>query len=99
MVAKKLKIIWSQQAILSLKEIYLYFKPKSLQGAKNVKKDILQTVKEIKFEKQYQIDEINPKYRRMIVRDYKILYLPKNKRIEIIDIVSTKRSNDYIEKL
>jgi len=94
---KKLQIIWSEQAIESLKEIYLYYKPKSLQGAKNVRKDILQKVREIIFEKQYQVDEINPKYRRMIVRDYKILYISKDNRIEIIDIVNARRSPLYIK--
>lgn len=96
---KKLHIIWSENAIKSLKEIYLYYKPKSLQGANNVKNDILKTVRDIRFEKQYQIDEINPKYRRMLVRDYKILYITFENRIEIFDIVSTKRSPLYVQEI
>jgi hypothetical protein len=64
-----------------------------------VKNDILKTVRDIRFEKQYQIDEINPKYRRMLVRDYKILYINFENRIEIIDIVSTKRSPLYVQEI
>lgn len=44
---KTLQIIWSDKAIESLKDIYLYYKPKSLQGAKNVRKDIVNTAKKI----------------------------------------------------
>lgn len=64
-----------------------------------MKNDILKTVRDIRFEKQYQIDEINPKYRRMLVRDYKILYINFENRIEIIDIVSTKRSPLYVQEI
>lgn len=99
MVKDTLQIIWTEKAIKSLKDIYLYYKPKSLQGAKNVRNDIVNTAKNILFATQYQVDEINPKYRRMIVRDYKILYLVKHNRIEIMDIVSAKRSPIHIKKL
>ena len=70
----ELKIIWTDQAILALKDIYDFYKNKSLQGAKKVKLNILQSPKTIYFAKQYQIDDINPKYRRIVVRDYKVLY-------------------------
>ena len=96
---KKFKIFWSENAKQSLKNIYLYYKPKSLQGAKKVRNDILKKVKEIVFAKQYQIDEINSKYRRIVVRNYKILYLVKENRIEIIDIISSKRSPLYLKSL
>jgi plasmid stabilization system protein ParE len=56
----ELIIIWTRQAKKSLKSIYDYYKEKSLQGAKNVKNDILQSPKTIRFSKQYQQDDINP---------------------------------------
>ena len=58
-----LKIIWSKQAKQAVKSIYDFYKEKSVQGAKNVKNDLLQALKTIHFAEQYQIDEINPKYR------------------------------------
>ena len=51
------KIIWSRQARNSLKSIFDYYKEKSLQGAKNIKSDLLEGPKKIHFSKQYQLDD------------------------------------------
>ena len=91
-----LKIVWTNQAKEAIKSIYNYYKGKSLQGAKNVKSDLLRSPKTILFSKQYQIDEINPNYRRILVRDYKILYKEKEDVIQIMDVVSTKQSPDIL---
>jgi len=74
----KFKIVWSKQARASLKDIYDHYKEKSLQGARHVKADLLNSPKTIYFSKQYQIDDINPKYRRIVVRHYKVLYKEVN---------------------
>lgn len=86
------KIIWTLQAKMAVKNIYDYYKTKSLQGAKNVIADLLQSPKTIRFAKQYQLDEINPNYQRIIVRDYKVIYKEKANTIQIIDVLSTKQS-------
>lgn len=95
----KLTIIWTKQAKESLKSIYDYYKDKSLQGAKNVKNDLLESPKTIHYAKQYQVDDINPKYRRIVVRDFKVLYKENSNRIEVIDIISSKRSPTILKKL
>lgn len=92
-----LKIIWTKQARESVKNIYNFYKKKSLQGAKNVKSDLLQSPKTIYFSAQYQVDEINPKYRRIVVRDYKVLYKEADNVIRIMDVVSTKQSPEILE--
>lgn len=94
-----MKIFWSKQAKESLKSIYDYYKEKSLQGAKNVKNDLLQSPKTIYFSNQYQVDEINTKFKRIVVRDFKVLYKVKINKIEIIDIISTKRSPKILKHL
>lgn len=93
----KLKVVWTDQAKAALKSIYDYYKGKSLQGAKNVKADILQSPKTIYFSKQYQVDEINPNYRRIVVRDYKVLYRESNGVIQVVDIVSTRQSPEILK--
>lgn len=93
----KPKIVWSIEAKNTLKEIYDYYKGKSLQGAKNIRSDLLNAPKKIVFAKQYQEDEINPKYRRIVVRHYKVLYLEKDNKVEIIDIVSTIQSPEVLK--
>ena len=92
----KLKIIWTNQAKESLKSIYNYYKEKSLQGAKNVKLDLLQSPKTIYFSKQYQVDDINPEYRRIVIRDYKVLYKEENGVIQVMDIISTRQSPEIL---
>ena len=91
------KIIWSKQARNALKTIFDYYKEKSQQGAKNVKSDLLEGPKKIHFSKQYQLDNINHKYRRMVVRDYKILYEEVGGTIYVLDIISTRQSPDTLK--
>jgi len=93
-----LKIIWTKQARDTLKEIYDYYKKKSLQGAKNVRSDLLQSPKTIRYAKQYQVDDINPNYRRIVVRDYKVLYREHKNVIRVMDIVSTRQSPEVLKK-
>lgn len=93
----KFKIIWSEQAKIALRHIYDFYKKKSVQGAKNVKSDLLKSPKTIQFAKQYQLDDINPKYHRIVVRDYKVLYREEDGVIKIVDIVSTKQSPEVLK--
>lgn len=87
-----LKIIWANTAKDQLKAIFEYYKVKSLQGAQNVKSDILGASRELHYVEQYQRDEIEPEYRRIIVRDYKLLYKEeKEGTVFIARIYSTKQ--------
>lgn len=94
----KFKIIWADQAKAELKRIYDFYKEKSPQGAKNVRFDLLQSPKTVYFSKQYQVDEINLKYRRIIVRgNYKVLYKEEAGIIKVMDIVSVKQSPETLK--
>ena len=95
----KTGIVWTRQAKESLKSIYNYYKDKSPKGSKNVKDDLLRSPKTIVFAKQYQVDEINPKYRRIIVRDFKVLYKETANKIVIIDIISTRQSPSKLREI
>lgn len=82
-------ILWTTQAKQDLKEIYEYWKKKSVQGAKNVRSSILKSPKTIYYAKQYQVDDINPEYRRIVVRTYyKVLYRQRKNTIYIMGIIS-----------
>lgn len=92
------KIIWTSQAKQDLKNIYKYWKKKTSQGAKNVRSDILNSPKTIFYAKQYQVDDINSKYRRIVVRtDYKVLYQENKKTIYIMGIINTRISPDELK--
>jgi len=89
---KFLKVVWTTTAKNQLRTIFDYYKEKSVQAASNIKNEILDSTKNVSFSEQYQKDEIEPKYRRIIVRDYKILYLVEGEIIYISKIFSTKRN-------
>jgi len=93
-----IKIFWTTQAKKDLKNIYEFWKKKSVQGAKNVRSDILKSPKTIYYAKQYQIDDINPNYRRIVVRThYKVLYREIKNSIYIMGIISTHQSPDVLK--
>ena len=94
----ELKKVWTNTAKAQLKAIYENYKIKSLQGAKTIKDEILQATKELHFAEQYQRDEIEPEFRRIIVRDYKLLYIEENGIVFIARIFDTRQEpNKQIE--
>lgn len=58
---------------------------------------MLQSPKTIYYSQQYQIDDINPKYRRIVVRNYKVLYKDDKGVIQVMDIVSTQQSPEVLK--
>ncbi len=72
---KPIRVLWDNQAKADLKLIFDFLQLKSPQGAKKVINDIVNQSKNIHFAAQYQVDDfLGEPYRRMIVRNYKIIY-------------------------
>lgn len=88
----ELKKIWTNTAKAQLKAIYEIYKVKSLQGATTLKDEILQATRELHFAGQFQKDEIEPEFRRIIVRHYKILYIEENGIVFIARIFDTRQN-------
>jgi addiction module RelE/StbE family toxin len=90
---KSITILWDNQAKADLKLIFEFIKLKSPQGAKNVITDIVAQSKNIHFVEQYQVDEfLGEPYRRMIVRDYKVIYkIHSENEIRILQIFDTRQ--------
>lgn len=84
------KIVWTRQAQENLIKILEYRYAKIPKARAIVRKDIIQASKKITYALQYQADEITPKYRRIIVRDYKLLYRCEKSTAYIMNIVCTK---------
>jgi plasmid stabilization system protein ParE len=91
MEKKEITILWSKRASKSLASIFNYYFSLSKQSAERIRKDILKTVSTLRFVEQYQVDELNPDYRRMIVRHYKIVYKVKKQSILILNIFDTRQ--------
>lgn len=97
---KPIKILWDNQAKSDLKLIFEFIKLKSPQGAKNVVSDIIAQSKNIRFVAQYQADEFwGEPYRRMIVRDYKIIYkIHSDTEIRILQIFDARQNPIKLRK-
>lgn len=93
---KKIRVLWSDEAKADLRYIYkrILKKTKSPTNAGNVRRDIIQASKEIDFVEQYQVDEFLGKpYRRMVVRHYKIVYVPEGESsIIVLEIFDTYKN-------
>tara|TARA_Y100001968_G_scaffold134218_1_gene122469 strand:+ start:98 stop:379 length:282 start_codon:yes stop_codon:yes gene_type:complete len=89
-LGKITQVVWTRQARESLTSI-LDYRYKDLPDARKiVRKDIIEASKKIVFAEQYQQDEIFPNYRRIIVRDYKLLYKYQKEIVYILNVVCTK---------
>jgi addiction module RelE/StbE family toxin len=97
---KPIQILWDNQAKADLKLIFEYIKLKSPQGAKNVVRDIIKQSKSIHFTEQYQVDEfLGEPYRRMVVRNYKIIYkIQSEAEIRILQIFDTRQNPIKLKK-
>lgn len=87
-----LKKVWTIKAKAQLKAIYENYKLNSLQTAKAVKDEILQVTRNLHFAEQYQKDDLEPDFRRIIVRHYKILYLEEDGVVFIARIFDTRQN-------
>lgn len=94
----KLRVEWTDKAKAQLKQIhnYLKYEKKTPQGAANVKADLIQASKEVTYAEQYQKDNINPDYRRIVVRHYKLIYKEEKGKIIILRVFDTLNSPERL---
>lgn len=91
---RPIQIVFDIEAEKDLKLIFDYLKIKSEQGAENVLNDIISNIKNIRFVTQYQVDEfLGEPYRRIIVRNYKIIYkVHSESEIRIVQIFDSRKN-------
>ena len=90
MVIQKYTISWSDRAKLDVKHIYLHLLNKnSKSSSQKIRDEIINAPKTIVFPEQFQFDEYLVECRRIIVRNYKILYLVQNTTIHIVSIFNS----------
>lgn len=87
MVKSKLSIVWTEQAKLALKEVYKFHKKISVEWAAKIRDKIYQSPEALIYSNQYQLDENNSDFRRIVVGHYKVLYQEKKNVIYIMDVV------------
>jgi len=83
-------VFWSEHAKLDLKEIYFEFKSKySKETALKVRYELFNSANNIIFAEQFQFDEYRIDCRRIVVRNFKILYKIKEDSVFIVRIFNT----------
>lgn len=87
------RVVWTRQAREALNEILDYRYKGVPKARKIVRKDIIDSSKGIVFSKQYQKDTYLPLYRKITVRDYRVLYREENGVVYIMNVVCSKASN------
>lgn len=99
MTKSKYKVVWAEIARKDLKDIYDFYKPKSIQGAKKVVSDIRKVTKTVHFPEQNQVESYNSKYRRIVVRHFKILYKVDDKKniLYVYGVIDTSKDPIHIE--
>ena len=99
-MSRPIKILWDNEAKADLKLIFEQLKLKSPQAAKNVVQDIVNQNKNIHFTEQYQVDEfLGEPYRRMVVRNYKLIYkIQSESEIRILQIFDTRQNPIKLKK-
>ncbi len=96
------QIIWTKPAIKDLQNIYEYYSEYSIQAANKLVSNLhSQTLNLLGSgnENVGQIDEINIKYRRIIVGFYKILYRILENQILINRIFDCRQNPDILSKM
>ncbi len=83
-------VIWTSKSFEDISNIHNYLSNKiSIETANKIIDEIYQAPNSITFVEQFQIDEYRKDCRRIIVRNYKILYHIKDFEIFIIRVFNT----------
>lgn len=94
MSSEKLSIRWSEEAIDDLKLIYYNLLERtSAETASKIRDEIFLSARQIVFPEQFQVDEIYNKYRRIIVRNYKILYHINDSTVRIATVINCYKNS------
>lgn len=91
----KKAIIWTDNAVNDLREVYNFLASKSLASANRIIDKIIakpEILLKSKFYKMHQIDEFNSNYRRLIEGNYKIMYREINKDIVIFRVFDSRQN-------
>ena len=83
-------VFWTSKSFEDISNIHHYLSNKiSSETANKIIDEIYQAVNSITFVEQFQIDEYRKDCRRIIVRNYKILYYIKDSEIFVIRVFNT----------
>ncbi len=92
-------LVWTVAAEKDVDAIYEFYEVISREVALKIITEIILAVEKIHFSKAFQVDDINPSYRRIIVRHYKILYREDGNRILIFAVFDCRQNPKKLSNL
>ncbi len=86
----KFEIFWTSNAKEDLKEIYISLKNKiSKEAAIKSRNELFNCTNQIVFAEQFQLDEYRLDCRRIVIRNFKILYQIRENSIFVIRVFNS----------
>jgi len=98
-MAKVLTVEWTDTAKDKLSKVYEFHSEYSEESAFKIVNEIIEAADAVVYSKQYQVDGLNSKYRRIIVRQYKVLYKIEEGIVWIMNVFPTKDDPEKLEKM
>ena len=93
------QIVWTFEAENDLDAIFEFYYTKSPSAAINIRTSIITAVEDLIFATQFQVDDINDRYRRIIVGNYKVLYKEIGNKLVIFAIFDCRQDPKKLKKL
>ena len=94
-----LNVVWTFEAENDLDDIYEFYLQVSHKIALKIISEIILETDKIIFLEEFQLDEINSKYRRIIVRHFKILYRVVSNEIVIFGVFDSRQNPEKLIKM
>jgi plasmid stabilization system protein ParE len=94
-----LNVVWTFEAENDLDDIYEFYLQVSHKIALKIISEIILETDKIIFLEEFQVDEINSKYRRIIVRHFKILYRVVSNEIVIFAVFDSRQNPEKLIKM
>ena len=94
-----LNVVWTFEAENDLDDIYEFYLQVSDEIALKIISEIILETDKIVFLEEFQVDEINSKYRRIIVRHFKILYRVVSNEIVIFGVFDSRQNPEKLIKM
>jgi len=89
----KISVFWTQEAENDLDLIYDYYFEKSPIVALRLINEIIASTESLVFSNQYQIEDYKSDCRRIVIKNYKVLYTIEIDSIYIVRVFDSRRSN------
>ena len=93
MSPKKIIINWSDDAKYDLSVIFHALSQRNSSAtSRKILKEIILSTTSIIFPEQFQVDENRKDCRRIIIRNYKVLYNIQENMINIVTVIDSRRN-------